>query len=360
MKLRYREQQFMILAEHSPDIIIRIDRQLCHVYVNSAIEKTTGLIPEKFIGKTIKELGLHDPETCCLLENSIREVLETGKEREIEFIFHSKIGSLFCNASLIPELSQDGSVEFVLGVVRDITEKKEGEELLRAYSNFITTFKEMEYQRISRELHDSVIQLLGSAQFRFQDLSEKILKEDRKSQCQAERVKNLLDEAIRETRRIARNMRPPTLDDLGIMPALRSFIEEFSDRTGIVVTLNLLNAERRYPEEIELASYRLVQEAFSNIEKHSQASCVNFSISCTETLLTMTIQDNGKGFDPARKTTSRGFGLIGMKERVEILSGSISFASTPGHGVTIHVCFPCPPSYPPPEGRKIKDSHGRA
>ena len=128
--LRLREQEFRALVENAPDMILRYDRELRHVYVNPAIESVTGISPQKFIGKTSRELGLPEANVLCW-EQVLRQIFATGQELEIEFSYVTPQGLKYYQTRYIPELAADGSTKFVLGICRDITDRQQIEEALR-------------------------------------------------------------------------------------------------------------------------------------------------------------------------------------------------------------------------------------
>ncbi|WP_017721033.1 PAS domain-containing protein [Kamptonema formosum] len=129
-ELYHREQEFRALAENSPDIIARVDKELRHLYVNPAIERATGMLPASFIGKSNAELGF-PKEICLLWEEELRHIFATGQERWVEFQFDTPSGTRYYQSRLVPELALDGSVESVLGISRDVTEYKQIERALR-------------------------------------------------------------------------------------------------------------------------------------------------------------------------------------------------------------------------------------
>src|SRR5262249_29779571 len=141
---------------------------------------------------------------------------------------------------------------------------------------------------------------------RIQSVEERVAANDAAVGTDVQKTRLLLEKAIQEVRRISRNLRPSELDDLGLAAALRRLCDEFVERTGIVVTLFASTIPRNLPGEMELSLYRIVQEALTNVERHARASEVDVSLSRHRALLTATIRDNGRGFDPSRPAARRG------------------------------------------------------
>lgn len=168
--LNRREQEFKALVENAPDIITRFDRDLRHVYINPAITRATGLVPETFIGKTNRELGM--PEDLIVSwENSVNQVFETGKEASLEFQFPTPSGLKYYQVRLVPELAKDGSIQSTLSIARDISEHKQVEEALLRRSRQLEILSRASHQintvleipTVMRTMMDSAIELAGAS-----------------------------------------------------------------------------------------------------------------------------------------------------------------------------------------------------
>jgi signal transduction histidine kinase len=163
---------------------------------------------------------------------------------------------------------------------------------------------------------------------------------------QAEAIKEISAEAssaIEETRSIAYNLRPFQLDRLGLTKSIEGLIRTVSKSSGIHVASDLADVDELFPEELRINFYRIVQEALSNIMKHAQATEVNVHILRTNTIVVLSIQDNGRGFTPAAHTGQAGlggFGLTGMAERATLLGGRLKVRSEPGSGTMMSVEIP--------------------
>jgi PAS domain S-box-containing protein len=202
--------------------------------------------------------------------------------------------------------------------------------------------QEAERRRVARELHDVVNQMLSTVSFRVADLREQL--PDERSECAQglSKVEALLAKIAEEVARISDNLRPSELEELGFLPALRSLGEDFQNRTGTQVHLDL-QWRGRFDSETELTLYRVVQEALNNVEKHAGADHVWIRMTREEQELSISVHDDGRGFGEANGASSSSgsrMGIIGMRERAELLGGTLDFETVPGAGTTITMRIP--------------------
>jgi signal transduction histidine kinase len=152
-------------------------------------------------------------------------------------------------------------------------------------------------------------------------------------------VDSIISKAIVEARRIAHDLRPTTLDDFGLIPALRILCQEFSKITGIKVKFQVSPSLERIDPKVEIAIYRIVQESFNNISKYAEATEVSLDLYRKESQVFVRVKDNGKGFDPdaviKSKKAGGGFGLMNMKERAELIGGKVEIVSSSGTGTEL-------------------------
>ena len=224
-------------------------------------------------------------------------------------------------------------------------EKAAVEAKLREFPRLILQAQETERRRVARELHDSVNQLLSSVKFRIQSVEARIPQEDDGAlHDEVERTRVLLDKAMLEVRRISRNLRPSELDDLGLVPALRSLCAEFGERTGIAVELACPDQSEKLPAEVELNAYRIAQEALTNVEKHAGAQHVTVELACDNVRLRLRLRDDGCGFDrnaPAPVASKNGgMGLMDIEERVRLVGGTCVVKSVPAAGTEVAIELP--------------------
>jgi signal transduction histidine kinase len=196
---------------------------------------------------------------------------------------------------------------------------------------------EEERRRVSLELHDQTAQVWAAVKMQLGLLREGSPPE---LSPRFDRTLDLVDTGIQSIRSVTTNLRPPLLDDLGLGPALRALVETFETQSHLDVTLHLPAAMPEVPPDAALALFRAVQEALSNVARHSSATAAEVRVSALDDELTLTISDNGRGFpehDSFAGAARPSLGLAGMRERIAALSGSVSFTSEAGALVTVRI-----------------------
>ncbi len=224
------------------------------------------------------------------------------------------------------------------------TEIKRAQENLRYYLHEITRAQEDERKRISRELHDSPTQTLIALLRQLGDFINEEIKPASKENKTLWSFHERIRDVLRDLRRLSMDLRPPVLDDLGLLPALEWIADELKNEYGIKTRLEMSGNERRLSSEAELLLFRIIQQALNNIAKHSQASVVNVEVKFLEDKVAFTISDDGIGFKVPRKIEDLPrtgmLGLVGIQERVRLLDGKLKLESEPGKGTTISIEVP--------------------
>ena len=203
---------------------------------------------------------------------------------------------------------------------------------LEALSARLVDAQEEERRSISRELHDEVGQTLGALLVDLGQLSKVVPAEDSFLQGQIVRIKSAAETAVKSIRDLALLLRPPMLDDLGLVPALEWQGREISRRGDMEVDVHSEGVSEQLPDDVKVCLYRLVQEALTNAARHSGTKHAKVSIVQNDGMIRARIVDEGIGYSPERV---RGMGILGMEERVKRLGGSLSIESTPGKGTTV-------------------------
>jgi len=214
-----------------------------------------------------------------------------------------------------------------------------------------TLAQEDERQRISLEIHDGAAQWMVAASYRIQAFNRILSKyKDRYAEAELREIKSVIDQSIKELRRVIIDLHPPDLAELGLLGALQQNLGNFKKVTGIAYSLRIEGSPVDLPPISEIAAYRVTQEALANVRKHAQATKVDVVLRFDGDELHLLIRDNGKGFDPSHvlsNARSAGrVGLLGMRNRVETLGGTIAIDSVKGKGTCISVTIPNSPSQP--------------
>ena len=196
--------------------------------------------------------------------------------------------------------------------------------------------QEEERRRITRELHDETGQALMVLRFQFEMLASEASNNGQKARIQESLA--LLDRTIDGLRRTIARLSPRVLEELGLITAIRKQAQLLARHTGIHSHLELPEDTRELDSDVQVAVYRSVQEALSNIAKHSQASNFKVKLTSNSSKLALEVEDDGIGFSP-RTAQNRGFGLKGMRERATALGGSMNIRSNPGKGTRVRIVF---------------------
>lgn len=200
--------------------------------------------------------------------------------------------------------------------------------------------QEEERRRVSREIHDGPAQAMANIAFR-SEVCERLLDTD-VERCRRELIdlREQVRQCLRETRKIIFDLRPMTLDDLGLVPTLKRILDTLKQRTRIVPELKVLGEEKRLDAYIEVGLFRIIQEALNNIEKHAEANNVYVRVDFRLKMVTAVIEDDGKGFNMSEHVGRESFGLMGMKERINLLGGELEIKSQVGQGTKILIKVP--------------------
>lgn len=204
--------------------------------------------------------------------------------------------------------------------------------------------QEEERKRIARELHDETSQSLTGLVIGIKIAAEMVPASMPEIRDRLHAIRDLAHATLSEVHTMAVRLRPSVLDDLGLPAALRSYVKEFVENTGIFVDLQLRSMTDRLPAKLETVIYRVVQEALTNVARHSGAGSCRVMLERTDATVRGAIIDNGRGFEPHMELQSddggHGLGLHGMKERIELVDGALKFDSSPDGGTAIHLEVP--------------------
>jgi PAS domain S-box-containing protein len=339
------ERKYRSIVENSLDGIFQATKEGRYLSANPAMARIFGFAsPEEMI-ESVTDIGTQVYFNPNRRLDLLRILEEKGEIQGFEFEAYRKDKRrIWISANIRAVKSPDGSIAYLEGMVEDVTDQKIAAEKLRELTQRILEAQELERKRIARELHDSIGQMLSAIKFRIQSAGEKIASQKSKLWNDLSEAWTLLEQSIHEVRRIAYNLRPSVLDDLGLISAVRSMCEDFTERTQIKVSLKSANFVPRLAPEVELGVFRIIQEALNNVEQHADATRLALHIQKKNSHLVIIVKDNGKGFDPAsiqkQRSRVKGFGLEGIKERVSTLGGSMDLQSEVNKGVQMHITIP--------------------
>lgn len=327
------------------DGIITIDNEGRMIELNAAAEKIFAHNRAKLVGENVMEVV--PPSFRPWFQNGLANcfVGEKGPTQgsRIEMPALRADGSRFSAEFTITRIKLAGRPMFTL-YIRDITQHKRAEAELRAFPQRIIKAQEAERSRIAQELHDGINQLIASVKMRLSKVESSLPELKPAAREILARCDRLLVKVLEENRRIAHNLRPTDLDNLGLAAACNSFCNEIQSRTSLEVQCRVNAPATRLPPVTELHLFRIMQEAVTNIEKHAQAKVVKLQMKSEGDWMVFRIQDDGCGFDTknsrARKAKGHGLGLTNMRERALSLGGTYDLKSTPGKGTTVTVRVP--------------------
>ena len=336
------EQQYCYLFERNPQPMwLFDDESLAFLAVNQAAIEHYGYSRDEFLSMTIKDI--HSSEDCPLLLNSRqsrRHILwHAGVWR------HRKKDGTLINVDIVssPLVFQHRPARSVLAT--DVTERKKAEqqkteEALQGLSRRILDAQEQERRHLARELHDELGQVLSALKLTLQNIQRR----PASMPTRIEESIGMVQHALEQIRTLSRNLRPRMLDDLGLVAALRSYTTQHARLTSAHVEFIAEVPDLRFPPEVETVCFRVVQEALTNIMRHAQAQHVRVDLRYCDRELQLSVRDDGVGFDEnavqTRAAQGVGSGLLGMRERVQLVKGNVWVSSARDRGTEVRAVFP--------------------
>jgi signal transduction histidine kinase len=309
----------------------------------------------------IKQAGTFFAMAITPLEKTDRgsRAITAQLKRFVETLSQRTVELAASNLELSLEVAQRKAAEAALKKSEhhysELLEKSERlQQQLRRLSRQVLSAQEEERKEISRELHDVIAQTLTGINVRLAALKKEATVNTKGLDRNIARTQRLVEKSVDIVHRFARELRPAVLDDLGLIPALHSFMKNFGARTGLPAQLTAFAAVENLDAAKRTVLYRVAQEALTNVARHAKASRVAVNIQQRNGSAFMEIKDDGKSFEVERGFRAKGskrLGLLGMRERVEMVGGTFSVQSAPGQGTTVQVEIPFVPAQKPP--RKI-------
>jgi PAS domain S-box-containing protein len=340
-------KQFGTLVQHSSDLITVIDPEGTVRYQSASIERVLGLAASDLVGSNLCTL-IHPedvPRALTLWDDLARRPHATGR---VEYRLRSGDGSFRHVESAASNLLLDPTVGGLVLNSRDITERHEVEETLRRLQverrrllDRTVQATEQERKRLAAELHDGPVQRLTALDLRLEWIGAEVERGEEHAIELLGDVQSLLREQIQQLRATMSQLRPPILDERGLEAALRDHLVSPDDRMKLQVSVEAALPKRLAPAQ-EIVLYRVAQEAVANVLKHAEADHVWLTLQERTGHVLLEIRDDGVGFDPTvvGATLNGHFGLLGMRERVEMAGGTWDLDSVAGGGTLIRASLP--------------------
>lgn len=348
------------VLSNTPDFTYIFDLEGRFTYINQALLTLWQKSLHEAVGKNFFDLD-YPPDLAARLQRQIQQVIDTrlplrdetpytgaaGETRDYEYIF-------------VPVFTAEGGVQAVAGSTRDITDRKRaelglteqvqafGRELdrthaeLRAVAARVISAQEDERRRMARDLHDDLGQRLAVLEWQLTESRQNLRSDPDLAEALLERLISLSGTISDEVRQLSHRLHPSMLDDLGLMPALRSLSQEFERTFGIPVNLTpLMSDPPSIPLPVATALYRISQEALRNTARHCRGASAHIEVLTAAHEIRLTIRDTGPGFDPEKiRATGGGLGLMSMQERARLVGGDLEVRSSPGAGTELTVVVP--------------------
>lgn len=343
-RLRRSEANYRDLFENASDAIWIHDLEGNIVEANKACEKITGYAVGALPGRNVSEFLAGD---ALALARQVKSQVLSGEtvERYQQRLVRTDGTEAIVDLSTRLITSNEGQPIGFQNIARDVTEERRTTDNLRFYLEHVLRAIEQERRRISRELHDDVAQSMMLLVHQLDDLvsdpHNRLGKTNRKA---LEQIRDLGTKIGATLRDYARSLRPDILDHLGLNPALQSMAESLSREQGIKASVEVSGTEWGLSPEAKLVLFRIAQEALSNVKKHAAATSVLVRLRYDADKVTMTVVDDGKGFEPPPRlgdlVSTGKLGLTGMEERARLVGGTVHVRSEVGVGTTVTAELP--------------------
>jgi len=329
------------VLDSAMDAIVTVDEAQRIVLYNQAAEKIFGWPSEQALGQSLQQLM---PERYRAGHDAhIRHFSATGTTSR-RMGDGTVLYGLRANGEEFPmeaSISQldTGEGRLFTVILRDITERMRAQEELSIFAAEAHAIREGEKSRVARELHDELAQSLTALKMDTIWLRDNARAQPEAAVSKLSAMVGMLDTTVAATRRIAADLRPLLLDDLGLAPAIEWLANSFTQRTGVACEVDV-DEELELQEPYATAVFRIVQESLANVAKHAQASEVSVLVARTPRAVVLEVSDNGRGFSTDAPRKRHSLGLMGLRERAQLLKGTASIESEPGKGTRVQVRIP--------------------
>jgi PAS domain S-box-containing protein len=323
--LRESEEKYRVLVESAGEAISVVDDGGRFLFLNGTAAERLGGRPEEFVGK--KMWDLFPRATADRQAESVRKVIESGRGRIFDTSTVIRGRRRWYRTSIQPLREESGGCRRALVIARDVTEAHEAEAELRDVHRRLMTIQEEQRQHLSSELHDSVGQCLVALQMNLKSL--KPAAEDDPQADRLRRAGELCEVLTERVSRLSRWLYPAPLESMGLATGLEQIASDFQGQADVRIECAKACRSHRFSPDVEIALYRIAQEAVSNAVRHAPGATIEVELKCPRGRPTLAVTDNGPGFDPDR-VRGHGLGLRTMQERAEAVGGELTITSEPG------------------------------
>jgi len=352
--LRESEEKYRSLVESTEDSIYLVDRNCAYLFMNKSHLSRFGVKANEVLGRRYDHF--HSKDETKEFKERVNEVIKTGESSR--YVYQSDRAGGYYLRTLSPVRDVEGSIAAVTVISKDITEIIRAEEDLRqaneklsrehyqrkVLSKRLIDLLEKDRRQVAMELHDHIGQILTSLKIDIEMLHRKLEPENRALEAQITVAQERTIQALRDIKNISQGLRPSMLDKLGLVPSLRELFNQIQKQTDIEIRFFSRNVPKRFAPEKELAVFRIAQEATTNTIKYAGAKQVFVNLVKKGEGLSLSVEDDGIGFDPKRVMQPAGegppLGLLVMRERAEQLGGEFILESQAGKGTHILVEIP--------------------
>jgi PAS domain S-box-containing protein len=344
------------VSDNTPDAIFVKDRSGRMIFANPATLRMLDKNAASVLGRGSNEI-YDEPADAKMVGENDRCVIASGKAQMIVETINLPYGTRTFYSTRAPWLNERGEVLGLVGISTDITERKRIEDALKEHETqlealvaartaevseligHLESTREEEKRAIARELHDDLGSALTALNMHLAILFQQIPAEPRLTERSVQ-IKALLSSVTQTTRRIQVGLRPDKLDIFGIKTAIADLALEFENYTGVTCRASLPDEDLAYAPQVDIALFRMVQEALNNIAKHANATHVDVVLDDNDENIVLSIRDDGVGMPVCQPATTITHGLRGMRERAGYLGGDVKITSAPGYGTGIVVTLP--------------------
>jgi PAS domain S-box-containing protein len=333
--LRQSEARFALFMQHCPGAAFIKDSEGRYLFANPMFEAVTGESSGQWLHATDERYW---PTFAAEFRNLERRVLEHGSDEEDEHLLPTRRGPRYFRAIRFAIPDARGAPSLLAGIFLDITEQRRAEQEQESISGKLAAERESERRRLAGELHDGLVQQLGSLAIELGTLIQHLPAGGIRKRVRS--LQKRVVEAAETGRHAAHQLHPLELEVLGFSGAIRSYCADFGRREGIPVEFALGRLPAAISREIASCLYKALAEGLHNVSKHACAKRVWVAVGCTRGLLRLTVRDNGVGFSAGTLAASPGLGVASIKERARLLGGAVSLTAGPKRGTRLVVELP--------------------